>query len=211
MKIQDKIVKNIAKKIAYLYNNPIHRGICFYKRCLYSSIIENRLNGAEGVAYASDIFLIRIKGEKYIKVGKGFTCREGLRLEAIDEYNGQIFSPQIIIHDNVDVGQGCHIGAINYVEIGENVLMGSKVYISDHEHGELKAEEMKIPPIKRPLYSKGVVKIGRNVWVGDGVVILPGVEIGEGAVIGANAVVTKNVPPRCVAAGVPAKVIRTID
>lgn len=56
---------------------------------------------------------------------------------------------------------------------------------------------------------KGAIVIGNNVWIADNVVVLSGVTIGDGAVVGAGAVVTKNVPPYCIAVGVPAKVIKT--
>ena len=64
-------------------------------------------------------------------------------------------------------------------------------------------------PLKRPIVSKGPVRIGDNVWIGDKATILPNVSIGNGAIIAANAVVTKDVPPYSVAAGNPAKIIKT--
>ena len=54
------------------------------------------------------------------------------------------------------------------------------------------------------------VIIGKNVWIGDHATLLPGVTVGDGAIIAAGAVVTKDVPPRAIVAGVPAKVIRTV-
>jgi acetyltransferase-like isoleucine patch superfamily enzyme len=66
-------------------------------------------------------------------------------------------------------------------------------------------------PSERDLYSKGSVTIEDNVWIGDKVTILPNVRIGEGSVIGANSVVTKDIPPFCVAAGNPAKIIRKLN
>ena len=62
------------------------------------------------------------------------------------------------------------------------------------------------PPIKRKIYSKGPVIIGKNVWIGDKATTLPGVTIGDGAVIGANTVVTKDVPPFCIVVGNPATI-----
>jgi len=53
--------------------------------------------------------------------------------------------------------------------------------------------------------------IGRNAWVGVNVTILPGITVGEGAIIAAGAVVTKDIPPRTLAAGVPARIIKQLD
>ena len=55
------------------------------------------------------------------------------------------------------------------------------------------------------------VKIGANCWLGAGVIVLPGVEIGEGCTIGAGSVVTRDIPPRCVAAGNPCKILKRLD
>ncbi|MNY78908.1 Galactoside O-acetyltransferase [compost metagenome] len=68
-----------------------------------------------------------------------------------------------------------------------------------------------MPPAKRRLYSKGPVIIEDNVWLGEGVVVLPGVTIGENSIVGANAVVTKSIPKNCVAGGNPARIIREIS
>jgi acetyltransferase-like isoleucine patch superfamily enzyme len=144
----------------------------------------------------------------YITIGKNFSALDNLRLEAWSNYAGDTFSPALTIGDNVSVGADVHIGCINEVSIGSNVLMGSRIYISDHSHGEITADMLDIPPVKRPLISKGNVVIEDDVWVGDGVCILPGVHIGRSAVIGANTVVTKSVPARGVVAGVPGKIIK---
>ena len=70
--------------------------------------------------------------------------------------------------------------------------------------------DLNIPPIDRPLFSKGNIYIGKNVWVGEKVTVLPGVHIGEGSIIGANSVVTHDIPPYSIAVGIPAKVIKTV-
>ena len=64
-------------------------------------------------------------------------------------------------------------------------------------------------PQKRELSSKGIIKIGDNVWIGDKATILSNVSIGDGSIVAANSVVTKNVPPYSVVAGNPARVIKT--
>ena len=69
----------------------------------------------------------------------------------------------------------------------------------------------KINPQDRELISKGIVRIFDNVFLGDKSTVLSGVTIGEGAVIAANSVVTHDIPPYCVAAGVPAKIIKRLN
>lgn len=66
-------------------------------------------------------------------------------------------------------------------------------------------------PNQRPLYSKGAVHIGNNVWIGQNACIMPGVTIADGAIIAANSVVTHDIPAYSVAAGAPAKVIKHIE
>jgi len=96
------------------------------------------------------------------------------------------------------------------VEIGNNVLIASKVYIADHSHGDTSLAHLSLPPVCRPLFSKGKVIIEDDVWIGEGAAILPGVVIGRGAIIGTNAVVTKDVDPYTVVGGVPARIIKKL-
>lgn len=145
---------------------------------------------------------------QYMELGEHFFAFRRLRMEAIDQYGNQRFSPKIKIGEHVSMGNDMHIGCIDSVEIGNHCLFGSKIYITDHDHGDTSLQSLTLPPEKRPLISKGPVVIKDNVWVGDGVAILSGVTIGENAVIATNAVVTKDVPPNTVVGGIPAKVIK---
>lgn len=154
----------------------------------------------------------KILGLKNIKIGKNFSSARGLWLEAVSEYNGQIINPQIIIGDNVSFSEFNHVGATSYIEIGNNVLFGSKCYVTDHNHGVYKGDiqsSVNIPPANRDLTVGSSVVIEDHVWVGDNVVILPNVKIGYGSIIGANSVVTKDIPPCSIAVGAPIKVIKT--
>lgn len=121
---------------------------------------------------------------------------------------GNSYSPSITIGHNVCFNYRCHVGAINKIIIGNNVLIGSQVLITDHSHGELTKEELLISPAKRKLYSKGPVIIGDDVWIGEGACILPNVTIGHNSVIGANSVVTHDIPPFSIVGGNPARIIR---
>ena len=115
---------------------------------------------------------------------------------------------------SITIGRHCHFGDNNFItsacriEIGDNVLTGNNVLISDNSHGDTSREQLLMPPIDRPLVSKGAIRIGNDVWIGQNVCILSGVTIGDGAIVGANSVVTKNVDSYSVVAGVPANVIK---
>lgn len=150
-------------------------------------------------------------GLKNISIGKNFSSGPRLKLKTFTEWNRKLYAPQISIGNNVTIESDCHISAINYIEIDDNVLIASFVYISDHSHGIISKEELKYKPIDRDLYSKGPIKIGKNVWIGEKVSIMPGVSIGENSIIGANSVVTKNIPSNCIAVGNPARILRKID
>lgn len=151
---------------------------------------------------------VYILGPQYIELGNDIGLDRGTRLEAWDSFANKRFKPRIVIGDRVGFNPDCHIGAINKIVIGNNVLFGAGVLVTDHSHGRVNGKEKDIPPAKRPLYSKGPVIIEDNVWVGERAAILPGVRIGKGAIIGANAVITHDVPPYSVVAGNPARIIK---
>ncbi|MGA8727297.1 MAG: hypothetical protein WB608_00995, partial [Terracidiphilus sp.] len=147
-----------------------------------------------------------IRGLAHIRIGSNFQASEGLWLEAVTSHQGKDFAPSIRIGDNVSISRWSHISATHRVEIGNEVLIGSKVIITDHNHGQYKGTwDPMIPPAMRPLDCDKAVTVGNNVWIGDGVVITPGAVIGDGAVIGANSVVIGIIPPGAVAVGIPAR------
>jgi acetyltransferase-like isoleucine patch superfamily enzyme len=151
-----------------------------------------------------------IHNPKYMEFGDNFSATERFRIEAFDKFYDQKFTPKIIIGTNVTFNTDIHIGCINHIEIGDNCLFASRIYITDHQHGDTSDGMIEISPLKRQLISKGAVIIEKNVWIGEGVVIMPGITIGESSIIGANSVVTKNVPKNSVFAGVPAKLIKQL-
>lgn len=112
------------------------------------------------------------------------------------------FGLNITIGKNVFINSGCTFQDQGGISLGDGALIGHQVSIATINHD--------MDPDRRGSMTFRPVTIGRNVWIGDHATILPGVTIGDGAVVAAGAVVTKDVPPRTVVAGVPAKIIRTI-
>lgn len=112
----------------------------------------------------------------------------------------------------IEVGEGTTLGGtaiVSYesVKIGKNVLFGPDVVIMDADGHPA---DRRLPDnAENKAKCVAPVKIGDNVWIGFGAVILKGVTIGDYAVVAANAVVVKDVPPHSVVAGNPAKVIKT--
>ena len=153
----------------------------------------------------------QLRGLQYVQLGEGSTISSGSILTAWDEYGEIKYTPSIIIGKHCRIGEYCQITACHKIIIGDNLLTGRYVYISDNAHGNTQIKHLSIPPIKRPLYVKGPVIIGNNVWIGEGARILSGVTIGDGSVIGAIAVVTHDVPAYSVVGCVPAKIIKRIE
>lgn len=176
--------------------------IAYYRKCFE---VYSKTCGKEVQIHRP----ISIRGMQYMSIGDYFKLDVGSILEAWDEHNGFNFIPSIEIGNNVSLGKNCHIGCVNRVRIGDNVLGGNDILIIDHNHGMSNETDIYLPPNKRKLSSHGEIVIGDNVWIGDKVTILAGIHIGNNCVVGANTVVTKDIPDNCVVVGNPSRIIRT--
>ena len=112
------------------------------------------------------------------------------------------FGLNITVGKGVFINSGCTFQDQGGISIDDGSLIGHQVSIATINHD--------INPEKRASMSFRPVVIGKDVWIGDHASILPGVTIGDGAVVAAGAVVTKDVPPRTVVGGVPARIIKEI-
>lgn len=150
-----------------------------------------------------------IRNRSNIDLGKNLTCGSFCRIEA--HPNRQTRKEKLLIFgDNVQLNDFVHIVAVQRVSIGNNVLMASKIFISDSNHGDYSGDIQSSPeenPIERTLQSDPIV-IQDNVWLGEFVTVLKGVTIGKGSIIGSMSVVSKDIPPYSIAVGSPAKVIK---
>lgn len=149
-------------------------------------------------------------GAEFINIGEGTTLQQFTYLTAWGTYENKELNPEITIGKNCNIGAFNHITSTNKISIGNGLLTGKWVTITDNSHGVISYEDMQMPPQRRNVMSKGPVSIGNNVWIGDKATILPGVVIGDGAIIGANSVVTKDVPAYSVVGGNPAKILKRL-
>jgi acetyltransferase-like isoleucine patch superfamily enzyme len=149
-----------------------------------------------------------VRNKKNINFGKGLTTGVGCRLEAYPADTSRIC---LTIGNYVEMNDYVHITAMESVNIGNHVLLASKIYISDCSHGSYSGNEFDDSPLIAPNSRKMVSKpvtIEDNVWIGEFVSILPGSYIGKGSIIGTMSVVTGHIPEYSIAVGAPAKVIK---
>lgn len=150
-------------------------------------------------------------GTKFITIGNNTLIGKHVQLTAWSSHNGENYDVSITIGSNCQIGSYNHITSANSITIGDGVLTGKFVTITDNSHGNPgDFSDCDISPIKRSVFSKGPVVIEDNVWIGDKATILPNVRLGRCSIVGANSVVTKDVPPYSIVAGNPARVIKTI-
>lgn len=146
-----------------------------------------------------------------IRIGNNVTLRSN-----DDGYHASIYAPSRLMTDTkkdalIDIGDGTRINgasihATERVTIGRRCLIAANVTIIDSDgHGVDPDERALSNPVSRP------VTIEDNVWIGMNALILKGVTIGKNSVVGAGSVVTRSIPPDSVAAGNPARVVKTLE
>lgn len=142
-----------------------------------------------------------------IEIGRGVEIRRGARLEAMCIGDGPP-GARIRIRDGTSIHFYFHCGAAACVEIGRNVLIAGRVYVTDHDH-DFGA------PGRPPLAADGVfaepTRIDDDCWLGEGAIVLKGVHLGRGCIVAAGAVVTRSFAPYTLVAGVPARALRRYD
>ena len=114
------------------------------------------------------------------------------------------FGRHITLGNRVFVNTNCTFLDTTSITIGDDTVLGCNVQLCTVEHPISPEERSEKRLLAKP------ISIGKNCWIGAGVIVLPGVSIGDGTTIGAGSVVTKDIPARCVAFGSPCKVVRNI-
>jgi predicted outer membrane repeat protein len=155
--------------------------------------------------------LISFYKESQIKIGDNTVLRSRSRGNAIG-INHRIVLTTLSPNACIDIGNhvGMSGGAIcckQRITIGEHTLLGANAVIADNDMHPVKPDSRRYGSSNTDIPAKEVI-IGKNVWIGADVFICKGVTIGDNSVIGAKSLVSKDIPPNCIAAGNPAKVIK---
>lgn len=150
--------------------------------------------------------------EQHISIGDNVDIGSNCRITVAVDFGGHKVKSdnevRLRIGNNVSIGNNSFIAANNDLAVGNDVIMSAYVFISDHDHG---FTDMSRSIHKQPLTEGGHVRIGDNVFLGVKCSILKNVTIGERSIVSANSVVTHDVPPYCVVAGAPARVVKKWD
>lgn len=176
----------IFREFRFLFWSLYHRipMACFFARI------------GRGVIFNGRVRVEKLFGD--IRVGR--KTRIGLGCYFLATREGYIH-----IGEEVGINDHCYITSNYGITIGSRTRIAEFVSIRDYDH---KFDDLNIPIRKQGL-TGAPISIGEDCWIGRGVMVTSGVTIGKGSVIGANAVVTRDIPAYSVAAGVPARVIRS--
>lgn len=215
---------NIKQKIA---NMLFEIGKCGIKNYIKCNFIANNINYkkdyARIVPYKNTI--INIDNTANVDVD-GILCLNGNKPNKskaecfmtlgknsqldIDGFVNLYYNTELVLYDNSKVSinttcvnAGVQIRSMNQISIGKECLIARDVMIMDFDAHRIEFADGITNKLTSPIF------IGDHVWIGTGAKVLKGVSIGNGSIIAAGAVVTKDIPENCLAAGVPAKVIKT--
>ena len=147
----------------------------------------------------------QVWGPLRIKVGRD------VRMSGISTLIGRSSSatPELDIGDNVDIGWQCQLSVGTRIVIGDNVRLAGRVMLAGFPGHPMDAADRAagLPDTQDQI---GDIILERDVWLATGVTVTAGVRIGAGTVVAAGSIVTKDLPPGVLAAGAPARVIRSL-
>ena len=206
--ISDAGIHLLIKRLKRLADNSLHDNLSLLSSAparIVSALYYPRIFGSFG---RRSLMLrpLLLQNPQFIHIGSGVLIRDGIRMQSLQTNPSRI--PQLRIGDGTSIEQFVHIICHNRVIIGSNVAIAPMCGIVDATHPWTVSPEVANPGAQI-IDDDAFVEIGDGTFVGMCTVILPNVRIGKQCYIGANSVVTSDIPDYSVAAGVPARVIRT--
>ncbi len=145
---------------------------------------------------------------KDIKIGNNFYLGHDARLLFIKSYAKKIYNSRLVIGANVTIGNRFTVLCADFIEIQNNCLIASDVFITSENHGM--NPEISDNYANQPLVSKPIV-IEEGCWLGEKVCVLPGVRLGKRSIAATGSVITRSFPPYSLVGGVPAKLLKTYN
>lgn len=145
---------------------------------------------------------------RYVRVGRGCMIERGARIMCFPEFGKHQLKPDFILENGVTIGPRLTALVADKLVIKRNAILAENVSLVTENHGMNASAET---PYAWQELTTGPIVIGEGCWIGQNVTVLANVEIGDRCIIAAGAVVTKSIPSRSIAAGVPAKVIKRWD
>jgi acetyltransferase-like isoleucine patch superfamily enzyme len=204
----DDKVNQFFRRLKSLSDNSLHNNLSLLSSVparIASAFYYPRVFGSFGANSLMRKPLL-LHNPQFMHIGSGVSIRNGIRMESIQTNPKKI--PVLRIGNDTMIEQFVHIICHNRVIIGSNVAIAPMCGIVDTTHPWMDSPEITNPG-DRLIDDDGYVEIGDGTFIGMGTLILPNVRIGKQCYIGANSVVTSNIPDRSVAAGTPARIIRT--
>jgi|GEM_PF-1058718 len=205
MRLLLKMINKVVLRIMSLIISGLNRLRLFILPNFFK-ILKGKIT-CKGV-YPNCQQLTHITGLGHVEIG--YKCMFGYKLGGFHKSGRIEIQPRykdaiIKIGNNVATNNNIFICAANYIEIGDDTLIGQYVTITDYEaHG--------IHPLERRKLGKiGSVIIGKNVWIGNNVMILKNSSIGDNSIVAAGAVVADKFPSNCIIGGVPAKFLKELQ
>lgn len=201
-------VHPFVRRLKAFSNNSLHNNLGLLSSIparIASTLYYPRVFGSFGPGSVMRSPLL-LHNPHFMHIGSGVSIRNGIRMESIQTNSER--SPLLRIGDGTMIEQFVHIICHNRVIIGSNVAIAPMCGIVDATHPWMVSPEVANPGAQI-MDDDGFVDIGDGTFIGMGTLILPNVRIGRHCYIGANSVVSSDIPDYSLAAGTPAKVIRT--
>lgn len=201
---------NLLRFIYKLYSKP-KRWLTFYFRQFFYFIYPNRINLIRNRILYNSIPSIQqytlCEGSGIVKIGSNCTFgykMGGFHRKGSIELQARYRNSQIVIGNNIATNNNIMLCAANYIEIGDDTMIGQNVTIMDHEAHGIEADK------RRQIGEIGKVIIGKNAWLGNNVIILKNTKIGDNSIVASGAIVSGEFPANVIIGGVPAKIIKPL-
>jgi acetyltransferase-like isoleucine patch superfamily enzyme len=203
------LLRIIFFRIIQLIRGFFILGIRKFKVGFFFIGTNTRLIGFEKIKITRSVSIgnnvkISSLGSSGFILGKNFSIKDFSIIESLGSIKKE--SGSLSIGDNVGISEFCYFSIRGNLTIGNDVIVGPNVKIFTENH----SFEISRIPFRLQGEPRSDVKIGNNVWIGSGVIILPGVLIGDNVVIAAGSIVNKNVENNSLIGGIPAKLLKNL-